>query len=177
MLIMEVIECVLVQYGYCVVLVLLLGIQYCIGQVFDFKVIIVLVYVCGCMVGFDLVYVVGNLLLVFNDSGMDFVVWCYYKYVNFGFGVVGGVFVYECYVIVDLLCFYGWWGNCCDNCFQMVLSFDFILGVEGWQLFNLLILVMVLLCILLEIFCCVGMDWLCVKLLQFIGYLEWLVNM
>lgn len=176
MILLIVIECVIVEYGLCLVLVLWFGVQYCIGQVFDFDVIICVVCLQGVCIGFDLVYLVGNLLLCLYDVVFDFVVWCYYKYFNSGLGVVVGVFVYECYYCdIILLCFVGWWGYEELICFQMVFQFIFVIGVEGWQFSNLLIFGLVLLCVLLDLFECVGMEVLCSKLLVLIGLFEVLV--
>lgn len=92
-----------------------------------------MVYWVGVYVGFDFVYVVGNVYLKFYDWGVDFVVWCSYKYLNFGFGGLSGVFVYECYGNnFDLFCFVGWWGYDENEWFLMCKGFYFMLGVVGW---------------------------------------------
>ncbi|AND69077.1 kynureninase [Dyella thiooxydans] len=173
---MAAIERALAEHGHRVALVLLPGIQYRTGQAFDFKAITALAHARGCTVGFDLAHAVGNLPLALHDSGMDFAVWCHYKYVNSGPGAVGGVFVHERHATAELPRFHGWWGNRRDNRFQMAPTFDPTPGAEGWQLSNPPILAMVPLRISLEIFHRAGMDRLRAKSLQLTGYLEWLVN-
>lgn len=150
--------------------------NYYIGQFFDMLKIISVVYGYGCMVGFDCVYGVGNVLFNLYESGVDFVVWCIYKYFNLGFGSMVGCFVYECYVnVVDILCFEGWWGYNKIICFGMCDDFDFILMVEVWQLSNLLIFLLVVIKVFFEIFVEVGMDCLWVKVICLMGYLEFLL--
>lgn len=71
--------------------------------------------------GCDLVHAVGNIFLTLYDDGVDFAVWCNYKYFNAGFGVVGGCFVYECHANSDLLRIAGWWGYEQQTRFRMDL--------------------------------------------------------
>lgn len=64
----------------------------------------------GCYVGFDLVYVVGNVEFYLYDWGVDFVCWCFYKYLNVGVGGIVGVFIYEKYVYIIKFVLVGWFG-------------------------------------------------------------------
>lgn len=171
---LQVIECVIVVYGFCFVFVFWFGVQYCSGQVFDLDVIICMVCLQGVCVGFDFVYLVGNVLLQFYDIVFDFVVWCYYKYFNVGLGVVVGCFVYECYYCdIILLCFVGWWGYEEVICFKMVFQFVLVVGVEGWQFSNFLVFGFVLLCVFFDVLDKVGgIDVMCIKLLCLIGMFD-----
>lgn len=71
----------------------------------------------GCVVGFDLAHAVGNVELELHSWGVDFAVWCHYKYLSAGPGAVGGCFVHAKQLIAPdagggpLLRLQGWWGQ------------------------------------------------------------------
>jgi len=44
---------------------------------------------------FDLAHAVGNVPLCLHEWGVDWAVWCSYKYLNSGAGCIGGAFVHE----------------------------------------------------------------------------------
>ena len=173
---MGAIERALAEHGSRIALVLLPGVQYRTGQVFDLKAITELAHKHGCQVGFDLAHAVGNLPLQLHDSGMDFAIWCSYKYLNGGPGAVGGAFVHARHARATLPRFAGWWGHDKTTRFQMGPEFIPTPGADGWQLSNPPILSLAPLRVSLEIFHRAGMQRLREKSLQLSGYLEWLVE-
>ncbi len=76
-------------------LVIFGGVQYYTGQFFDIAAITKAAHDAGAYAGFDLAHAVGNLPLSLHDHGVDFAVWCSYKYLNSGPGGVAGAFVHE----------------------------------------------------------------------------------
>ena len=173
---MAAIERALAEHGERIALVMLPGVQYRTGQVFDLKAIAALAHKHGCKVGFDLAHAVGNLPLQLHDSGADFAIWCSYKYLNAGPGAIGGAFVHERHATAGLPRFAGWWGHDKTTRFKMGPEFIPTPGADGWQLSNPPIMALVPLRVSLEIFRRAGMERLREKSLKLTGYLEWLVD-
>lgn len=76
-------------------LLLLPGIQYYTGQLFDISLITAHAHSKGIVVGWDLAHAAGNVELKLHDWDVDFAVWCTYKYMNAGPGAIAGAFVHE----------------------------------------------------------------------------------
>jgi kynureninase len=163
--------------GERIALVLLPGVQYLTGQVFDLETITRLAQAKGCTVGFDLAHAVGNVPVDLHDSGCDFAVWCHYKYVNSGPGAVAGCFVHERHAHSEQRPrFAGWWGHDQATRFQMGPEFRPTPGADGWQLSNPPILALAPLRVSLEIFHRAGIARLREKSLALTAYLAWLIE-
>lgn len=173
---MQAIERVLAERGHEIALVLWPGVQYRSGQAFELKEIAGLGQAQGCVVGFDLAHGAGNLQLQLHDSGVDFAVWCSYKYLNSGPGAVAGCFVHERHAESDRPRFAGWWGHDQATRFRMGPEFRPTPGADGWQLSNPPILALAPLRVSLEIFQQAGMANLRRKSLALTGYLEALIQ-
>lgn len=175
----EDIESLLQREGRKIALVLLAGVNFVTGQFFDLAAITDAGHRAGCMVGFDLAHAAGNVPLRLHDWGVDFAVWCSYKYLNSGPGAVAGCFVHERYASnTELPRFAGWWGNDPATRFRMHLEKDFIPrpGADGWQISNPPILALAPLRASLDLFDEAGMEMLRVKSLGLTGYLSRLLE-
>lgn len=168
----EQIDTAIAAIGESLALVLMPGVQYATGQAFDLSQIARSAHAVGAVVGFDLAHAVGNLALQLHDSGIDFAVWCSYKYLNSGPGAVAGAFVHERHAHSNLPRLAGWWGHRKDTRFQMGPEFEPIPGAEGWQLSNPPIFSLAPLRASLQLFSAIGMPALRERSLRLTGYLE-----
>ena len=157
-------------------LVLFGGVQYYSGQFFDIKAITSAGRASGAFVGFDLAHAIGNVPLKLNADGVDFAVWCSYKYLNSGPGSVGGMFVHERHANSELERMAGWWGHNEKERFKMRKGFAPMPGVDGWQLSNFPVLTGAAHLAALAIFDEAGMKALRTKSLALTGYLEFLLK-
>jgi kynureninase len=162
--------------GSRVALVLLGGVQYYTGQLFDMKSIAKAAHDVGAYVGFDLAHAIGNVPLSLHADDVDFAVWCSYKYLNSGPGSVGGAFVHERHAASSLLRMAGWWGHRERERFQMKKGFLPMEGVDGWQLSNFPVLTGAAHLASLEIFDEAGIKALRRKSVALTGYLEFLLD-
>lgn len=158
-------------------LIMIGGVNYYTGQVFDMKAITKKGHECGAIVGFDLAHAAGNLQLQLHDWDVDFAAWCSYKYLNAGPGGVGGAFIHErnCNN-TDLIRFAGWWGNDPATRFSMPHDFVPVKTADAWQLSNAPVLPMAALRASLEIFQEATMSALATKRKLMNGYLRFIIN-
>jgi kynureninase len=160
-----------------VALVILGCVQYYTGQFFNIKKITEAGHHAGAVVGFDLAHGIGNVPFNLHTDGVDFAVWCGYKYLNSGPGAVAGAFVHERHANnFEAPRFAGWWGHHEGERFQMKKGFKPMSGVDGWQLSNFPILPGAAQLASLEIFQKAGIKNLRKKSILLTGYLEFLLN-
>ncbi len=158
-------------------LVMIGGVNYYTGQLFDMKLITDAGHAVGANVGFDLAHAAGNINLKLHDWGVDFAAWCSYKYMNSSPGGVSGIFVHERHANKpELPRFAGWWGYDKEARFMMEPGFVPMEGAEGWQLSNAPVLAMAAHLASLEIFHEAGMDRIGAKRDVLTAYLEYVIN-
>ena len=167
---------VIEQNSESVSLIMLGGVNYYTGQLFDMKKITQVAHNHGILVGFDLAHAVGNVLLLLHDWNVDFAVWCSYKYLNSGPGSVAGAFIHERHHNKNLERFAGWWGHDKESRFKMPDQFQPIKTAEGWQLSNPSILSLAAVRASLSLFDEVGMSQLITKSKNLTSYLVFLLN-
>jgi kynureninase len=155
-------------------LVLMDGVNYYTGEFLDIPAITSAAHRHGIVAGFDLAHAAGNVPLALSDWGVDFAVWCSYKYLNGGPGCVAGCFVHERHGLAadPPPRMAGWWGHDKANRFQMGPDFVPIPGAEGWQLSNPPLFSLAALLASLEFFSEAGMESLRAKSEKLTGLLD-----
>ncbi|MCB0480268.1 MAG: kynureninase [Flavobacteriales bacterium] len=160
-----------------IALVMIGGVNYYTGQLFDMKGITQAGHDVGAQVGWDLAHAAGNVPLQLHDWNVDFACWCSYKYLNSGPGSVSGAFVHERHCKnPDLIRFAGWWGHNKKTRFLMEKGFDPIPTAESWQLSNAPVLAMAVHKVSLDIFERVGIKKLRQKSEKLTAYLEFVIQ-
>jgi kynureninase len=160
-----------------IALVMLGGVNYYTGQVFNMKEITARARAAGAVVGWDLAHAAGNVELDLHHWEVDFAAWCGYKYLNSGPGGVSGVFIHQRHHgQKDIPRFEGWWGHNVETRFKMGPDFDPTPTAEAWQLSNAPVFSMTPLLASLELFDRAGMPALREKSQKLTGYLEHVIG-
>ena len=170
---------VLDRYGEETALILVNGVNFLTGQFYDLGRLAEAARNVGCPIGVDLAHGVGNVPLALHEWGVDFAVWCTYKYLCGGPGAVAGCFVHQNHADDrDRFRFAGWWGNDPATRFRMHLQSEFVPhgGAAGWQISNPPILALVPLRASLALFDEIGMDALRSRSQRLTAYLEFLIQ-
>ena len=157
--------------------VLIGGVNYYNGQVFDMETITKAGKSVGANVGWDLAHAVGNVALRLHDWNADFAAWCSYKYMNSGPGNASGVFIHERHLgKEDIPRFEGWWGTKKETRFLMKPIFEPMQNADAWQLSNAPILSVAPYLASLKLFEEVGMKTLIEKRNTIVAYLEFILR-
>ena len=165
------------EVGEELALVLIGGVNYYTGQVFDMKTITEAGHKAGAYVGWDLAHAAGNIELQLHDWQVDFAAWCSYKYMNSGPGNASGCFIHDKHhTNSELPRFAGWWGHNKERRFKMEPNFDPIQGADGWQISNLPVLSLAPYLSSVELFAEIGMTALIAKRNTITAYLEFILN-
>lgn len=117
-------------------IVLIGGIQYFTGQLFELEILAAKAHEYGILFGVDLAHAFANVPLALHDWGVDFACWCTYKYGSSGPGGIAGLFVHEKWHNSGMTRQAGWWGHEKETRFSMPDRFVPTRGAEGWQVSN-----------------------------------------
>jgi kynureninase len=165
------------ELGDEIALVMIGGVNYYTGQLFDMKSITEAAHRVGAIAGFDLAHAAGNINLKLHEWNVDFAAWCGYKYLNSSPGGVSGMFVHERHANrPELPRFAGWWGYNKEKRFLMEPGFIPMEGAEGWQLSNAPVLGMAAHLASLEIFDEAGMERIGTKRDTLTAFLEFVID-
>ena len=163
--------------GDTLAVVMIGGVNYYTGQLFDMKRITEAAHSVGAYAGFDLAHAVGNVDLHLHDWNVDFACWCSYKYLNSGPGGVGGAYVHEQHGNnPKMFRLAGWWGNDEKDRFKMKKGFVPQKGAASWQMSNAPVFNMVAHNASLDIFDKATLPALRAKSEQLTGYMEYLLK-
>lgn len=177
----EDIEQVLDDNKESIALMLLSGINYYTGQLFEMRRLTAYARARGIVVGWDLAHAAGNVPMQLHDDDVDFAAWCTYKYLNSGPGGVAMAFVHERHAQEAERDphvrprFMGWWSAKPETRFTQG-PYALEPSAEGYQISNAPILSMAALHASLQVFDDAGFDRLREKSLALTGFLETLVD-
>lgn len=166
-------------------LILLPGIQYYSGQLFDIPRITKYAQDRGIIVGWDLAHAAGNVPLKLHDWNVDFAAWCTYKYQNAGPGAIAGAYVHERHGKVERDAegrpqfrprLTGWYGGDKSVRFNMDNKFLPTVGAAGYQCSNPSALDLAALSGALSVFAKTDMESLRAKALLLTAYAEHLLD-
>ncbi|MBY0315873.1 MAG: kynureninase [Bdellovibrionales bacterium] len=118
-------------------LVMLGGVNYLTGQLFEIEKIGQKTHEVGAIYGLDLAHAAGNIDLKLHTWNVDFAAWCSYKYLNAGPGGISGIYIHQRHFTdPSIPRFEGWWGHDKKTRFVMPSQFSPIPSAEAWQLSN-----------------------------------------
>jgi kynureninase len=158
-------------------LVMIGGVNYYTGQVFNMERITRVAHSVGAIAGFDLAHAIGNIPLDLHAWDVDFAAWCTYKYLNSGPGGVSGVYIHEKHASnPETFRLAGWWGHEKQSRFKMEPVFIPIPTAESWQMSNAPVLSMAAHKASLDLFDEAGMDRLRKKSIHLTAYLDFLLK-
>lgn len=171
---------ILGEHGDKVALVMFSGVQFYTGQLFDIPTITSHAKSIGAVVGWDLAHAVGNVPLKLHEWGVDFAVWCSYKYLNSSPGGIAGIFIHESQTQnqrqVDHKRMEGWWGHDPETRFEMGPQFSPSVGASAWMVSNTPVLTLIALFASLQLFDEAGMENLRCKSIALTSYMERLLK-
>lgn len=114
-------------------LVFLPSVLYRSGQLLDMARLTEEAHARGAAIGFDCSHSVGSVPHSFDEWGVDFAVWCGYKYMNAGPGSPAFLYLNGRHFQREPA-LAGWFGCVKEKQFDMELEFEHELSAGGWQI-------------------------------------------
>ncbi|MCL2619087.1 MAG: kynureninase [Defluviitaleaceae bacterium] len=115
-----------------IALVLLPSVLYRSGQLLDIERLTKAAHARGILIGFDCCHSAGAVPHRLHEWGVDFAVWCCYKYLNGGPGASAAVYVHQRHHSTPAG-LPGWFGNDKATQFDMRPNFEQAGGAGAWQ--------------------------------------------
>lgn len=153
-----------------VALVMLPSVLYRSGQLLDMARLTAAARERGIPLGWDCAHSAGSIPHRFSEWGVDFAVWCNYKYLNSGPGSVGSLYLNRRHFDRPPA-LPGWWGYQRERQFDMRFDFDAAPGAAGWQISTIGVLSAAPLIGSLDLFDEAGIERVRAKSLALTGYL------
>jgi kynureninase len=116
-----------------VALALLPSVLYRSGQLLDIARLTAAAHERGIAIGFDCAHSAGSVPHRFDADGVDFAVWCNYKYLNSGPGSVGAIYVNRRH-FGRRPGLSGWWGYQKERQFDMAHEWEGAEAAGAWQI-------------------------------------------
>ena len=116
-----------------VAMVFLPSVLYRSGQLLDLHYLTEEAHKRGIVIGFDCCHSVGSVPHYFNKWGVDFALWCGYKYLNGGPGSTAFLYVNKKHFGREPA-LAGWFGYVKEKQFDMSLRFEHSENAGGWQI-------------------------------------------
>lgn len=158
-----------------IALIVLPGVLYRSGQILDMKRLTKEAHKRNILIGFDLCHSIGSIPHALDDWGVDFAVWCNYKYLNAGPGGVAGLYInkkhFNCKPGLT-----GWFSSRKDKQFDMEHTLTPAEDASAFQLGTPHLLSVAPLIGSLEIFAEAGIERLRQKSLQLTRYMMFLIS-
>jgi len=116
-----------------VALIFLPSVLYRSGQLLDMENVTKEAHRRGIPIGFDCCHSVGVVQHNFGEWGVDFALWCSYKYLNGGPGGTAFLYINEKHFDYEPA-LAGWFGYVKDKQFDMSFDFEHSKSAGGWQI-------------------------------------------
>jgi kynureninase len=156
-------------------LVFLPSVLYRSGQLLDIEQITEAAHENDILAGFDLAHSVGVVPHDLSEIGVDFAVWCSYKYLNAGPGAIAGLYVNEEHFGAKPA-LAGWWGHEKETQFEMNKTYTPAADAGAYQIGTIPILSAAPLAGSLQIFEDTSIEAVREKSLSLTDYLMFLVD-